>query len=501
MTELLYSTTSLLSTHWPSSPDVASIRTESLAFPAFVELLEQLREKVGLQSADEKPIVGNDANEGFERCVHLLESLSTGIDELRMRLVRSEAMNHEQRLQIQARSEESHTDALTGLPNRRFFDEQFEERCAAAQHSQCPLVLAILDIDHFKSINDSRGHHVGDAVLRSLARFVSSLLPPGVALTRYGGEEFTMLLSGTSLDLVIELVERIRHQIKLTHFQYEGRSIALTVSCGLASLAPDEHREQLLYRADLALYAAKQGGRNNTCWHDGTQFHRATLQEPLPASSDTPPQAIELREPCQPPATYESSHRIVPSMSHTARVNWCDSGTFFWYLRQRILERKRGGESFCVLALDVDHSQRIHKSFGPVALHFMIRTQSLHLDAVFRDTDVIARTCSSKVLAVLPRTQLMETGPLLHRLHDTMERFVYPTIHGLVDYSLSLGITEVSPLDDPAAIVQRAESALTAAQSRGVKQFFATDGTHSWNLFDASAAPGRLASESDFSDG
>ncbi len=129
----------------------------------------------------------------------------------------------------------------------------------------------------------------------------------------------------------------------------------------------------------------------------------------------------------------DADHRTTPSRSANARANWCDSAILFWYLRQRIIEWKRGGEAFCVLALDVDHSQRIHKSFGPVALQFMIRTQSLHLDSVFRDTDVIARTCSSKVLAVLPRTRLMEIGPLLHRLRESMANIVVDNIAAIAE--------------------------------------------------------------------
>ena len=155
------------------------------------------------------------------------------------------------------------TDALTGVHNRRYFEARCQEEVQAARRSKLPLVCLLLDVDHFKRINDTHGHPAGDAVLRYVARLIRAQLRGSDVVARYGGEEFVLLLPATPPPAALETAERIRRVIAAQSMPLElTEPLRITVSIGAAALASGEAPEALVQRADQALYAAKQGGRN-----------------------------------------------------------------------------------------------------------------------------------------------------------------------------------------------------------------------------------------------
>jgi diguanylate cyclase len=473
-----------------AEPDAAVRKSDEL-FRQLSRNFDELRQTLAADSPAVDHALRSKFQDTIEACATLADRLGNAADDLQQELAQVEWLNHELRLQLQARSSESNKYGLTGLANRRAFDREFGERCVTAQNTQCPLLLVILDIDHFKSINDSRGHHVGDTVLRGLAGILADLVPPGAFLARYGGEEFAIVLSGICVDDAIDTVEQLRCHIRRTQFRYEGQAIAVTISCGLAQLLAQDHSEHLLARSDAALYASKQAGRNRTSWHDGQDLHLVTpdtqadaAQQPdeLTAVADNVvdlDSADDLRKNTQPESGVLANLVTTP---RTTRANWCDGSMLFWYIRQRLAEWKRGGDPMCILAIDVDHGRRIAQTYGLVALHFMMRTQMLHLDTTLRETEIVARTSHSRVIVVLPRKTLSSLVPLLQRLHDTMDRFAYPVVSGTLEYSISIGVAESSPHDDAQQLVLRAEAALIEAQLHGKKQFYFNDSVRSRKL-------------------
>jgi len=156
-------------------------------------------------------------------------------------------------------------DALTGLANRRFFEKQLVETLARAAHGGRMLSLMMIDVDHFKQINDRHGHEAGDHVLKSLAQRIKSALRRSDPVCRYGGEEFLVLLPDTPLAVAERIAERMREMIAATPFRLEegsDQAITVTVSIGLADRSDDANVEALLRRTDRALYASKSAGRN-----------------------------------------------------------------------------------------------------------------------------------------------------------------------------------------------------------------------------------------------
>ena len=153
-------------------------------------------------------------------------------------------------------------DELTGLLNRRRMQELLEQELLRAQRSGRGFCLALLDLDHFKRINDGHGHSAGDAVLRAFAPAALGAIRASDVLARWGGEEFVLLLTETELPAARGGAERLREQVAALSVPLGERRIGVTVSIGLTAHRPGESLAQLLERADLMLYEAKAQGRN-----------------------------------------------------------------------------------------------------------------------------------------------------------------------------------------------------------------------------------------------
>ena len=161
-------------------------------------------------------------------------------------------------------------DALTNLNNRRQFELRLLQEIATTKRQNNPLCAMMIDIDFFKKVNDTYGHASGDAVLRGVASIIKSTLRESDIPSRYGGEEFAVLLPYTHIDEAKIVGERLRKAVESTPISIndedsEAQSIGVTISMGLAEFNTKESGEELFERADKALYKAKEGGRNRVC--------------------------------------------------------------------------------------------------------------------------------------------------------------------------------------------------------------------------------------------
>ncbi|MEO8160294.1 MAG: sensor domain-containing diguanylate cyclase [Arenimonas sp.] len=156
----------------------------------------------------------------------------------------------------------SREDDLTGLPNRRDFDERLELEIKRCERAGSPLALAMLDLDRFKEVNDSHGHALGDEVLREVAQLIRIECRAPDASGRYGGEEFVMALPGATLAGGIALCERVRLAVENFEWNSLREGLAITLSGGVSAWHPGIRASELLAEADTRLYDAKRGGRN-----------------------------------------------------------------------------------------------------------------------------------------------------------------------------------------------------------------------------------------------
>jgi diguanylate cyclase (GGDEF)-like protein len=156
----------------------------------------------------------------------------------------------------------SRTDALTGINNRRSFFECGEQIISYCERNQLPLSAIVMDVDHFKRINDTHGHHFGDITLSQIGKILEAEFRKSDVLGRLGGEEFAILLPDTPLSQAQDLAEKLRQTIAATPISYQDKQLSITVSIGVSSGSYDV--ETLLPQADAAMYRAKTEGRNRT---------------------------------------------------------------------------------------------------------------------------------------------------------------------------------------------------------------------------------------------
>lgn len=155
------------------------------------------------------------------------------------------------------------TDSLTGLYNRRYFDDRARDAVSAARRYRAPLSVIVFDIDNFKRVNDTYGHSVGDRALMAIAKCVQCAIRKPDVISRVGGEEFHVLLPDTGVKGALNVADRLRRAIRECEVATEDAPIHLTCSFGIAQMnATDGHIDSVLKRADAAMYEAKQNGRD-----------------------------------------------------------------------------------------------------------------------------------------------------------------------------------------------------------------------------------------------
>ena len=215
-----------------------------------------------------------------ELVVDVIDDIVRANHTLKSKLETAESRLQEQAAEIEAHISRSLTDTLTGLPNRREFNERLAERMSAWSRRKEVFTLLLLDVDHFKRLNDQHGHLVGDRMLAGIGRALRASVRREDAVARYGGEEFAVLLPGTSLDEAAHAAQNVREAIARVTIDHNGRKIGVTASGGLAMIQGQDEPEALIQRADAALYAAKAAGRNCVFAHDGKLCRPAANTRP-----------------------------------------------------------------------------------------------------------------------------------------------------------------------------------------------------------------------------
>jgi diguanylate cyclase len=220
--------------------------------------------------ADSEQVLGSaTAAADLQRVVRSLVSSTaaarTATEKLRSDLVASQTEMQSMREQLGTLQGEALKDPLTGLRNRRGLDHALKQLLSGSSQGLAGTAILMVDIDHFKRVNDTYGHLFGDQVIRGCAQVLTSMVKGRDIVARFGGEEFLVLLPETRQDGALALAEQIRRSFGNVRIRRAGREEAMepvTISIGVALPAPDEAMESLLERADKALYQAKSEGRN-----------------------------------------------------------------------------------------------------------------------------------------------------------------------------------------------------------------------------------------------
>ncbi len=205
---------------------------------------------------------GESVLDSVARIIEINERLQTRLGDAEEKLQR-------QTQQIESHITEARTDPLTGLYNRRAFDDELLRRLAEWRRKQSTFCMMMMDVDHFKRLNDQHGHPAGDYVLRNLAELLASTFREMDIVARVGGEEFAAVLPGTTLRDARLAAERVRYTVASHPFFFENQELRITLSLGVATAEPGDDIVSLTKRSDEALYNSKRTGRNCGHYHDG----------------------------------------------------------------------------------------------------------------------------------------------------------------------------------------------------------------------------------------
>lgn len=370
---------------------------------------------------------------------------------LSKKLESAEERLFEQATLIQTASEEANTDALTGANNRRCFDKLMAEAQAEFKAEGTPMSVLMMDVDHFKKFNDTHGHQAGDEVLKYVARTLKRKARRYGQVCRYGGEEFSIIFQGSTLEQCMGWAEAARAAIGEGSVEFEGKTLKVNASAGLAQLRPGETVEAQVKRADDSLYHAKEAGRNRGMWNDGTNSHPMQL----------------TRE-----ATAETNEAHEPEWM----IGMSNGTAFKEEVKRRVAEWKRGGSTVSLAILRIDHWMELVTGKGPEAADLVQKATVQFLKASVRDMDNIANLGDGTFSTMFPSARLENTQKIAERLRSAISRCEVPTSSGRVNFSVSIGVTELALGDSAELFMERAESAMYEATNEGGNACMIHDG-------------------------
>lgn len=399
-----------------------------------------------------------------EVVVTALAKLIEANDQMQRKLSAAKVQLRKQTEKIGMYATEARTDALTGLPNRRALAEELARRHAECQCDGKPTSLLLMDVDHFKRVNDLYGHQAGDEVLRGIARELQRALREVDFIARHGGEEFAAILPDSSIVEARQVAERVRDALEHACFQFEGRALRATVSLGVAELLPDEDVSGLIKRADRALYASKEAGRNCTNWHDGQECRGVNAtEEDATSETEGAEREGEKQQPRaeEPTAAPKPARKRQPVQAITIagllnRMEFCQC------ISRLIVKWKHGGATLSVALVEVDDFEQLVDRHGPRGGELLLRGVVGALNVASRERTVLGYYAPACLGLLLPGVGLADAAEVAERAREAASQLPLHWDDQRLEFQFNLGVAEVMERDDLVTLLQRAEAVMNA---------------------------------------
>ena len=428
-------------------PKRAAERT-AMAASRVADLAKNVASDVGDHAAKMKAIsaalagIDRESDGAHAAVFSAMDQMIAASTQLQQRLEQAEKQLAAQAVEIKTHESEAKTDSLTGLSNRRAFDDELKRRLGEWQRKGTPCTLVLMDIDFFKKFNDTHGHQVGDEVLRQVAKVLTKQSREMDVPCRYGGEEFAAILPGTDAINACKVAERIRAAIEASTTTCEGKTLKVTCSLGVSQFLADDDVPRLIRRADDALYTSKKAGRNCGHWHTGA------TQIPITEADKQP--IAELPTPLLPPADQQT-----PS-----------GATFIQMLKRRVTESHRFGVPLSILYLKIEDFDITNRKYGSPIARQMVETAMPALQKTLREMDVLAKLENGEFVAMLPGSSQTEANRVAKRMCSAAANCLLPVVDRELQICLQHGVAELKPSETAQELIARARLELSTPAPR-----------------------------------
>jgi diguanylate cyclase len=376
-----------------------------------------------------------------------MDQMLAANSELQQRLELAEKQLAVQAVEIKAHESEARTDSLTGLSNRRAFDDELKRRLNEWQRKQTPCTLVLMDIDFFKKFNDTHGHQVGDEVLRQVAKVLIAQSREMDVPCRYGGEEFGVILPATDAVNACRVAERIRAAIEASSTVCDGKTLKVTCSLGVASFMSEDDPAALIRRADDSLYVSKKGGRNCGHWNTSTKHVPITMPE-----AGVEDQPVAEASAVETPAAGDNK---------TGEKTSAPSGsTFVQMLKRRVTESHRFGIPISVLYLKIEEYDIVNRKYGSQVARQMIDAAAPAFQRVLREMDVMSRLENGEFVVMLPGSTQSEVNFTLKRMRSATAGCILPLVDRELQVRFQHGVAELKANETAQELLARARQSI-----------------------------------------
>ncbi len=381
-----------------------------------------------------------------------IKQISDANSKLKDRLAKAEEQIKAQAELIKTQESEARTDSLTSLANRRAFDDELMRRYAEWERKGTPFSLLILDVDHFKQFNDTHGHQAGDEVLREVGKALIRCAREMDLACRYGGEEFAVIMPATQAVDGGVLAERVRSTIEAMEIEFEGKTLSVTASIGLAGCEGAEDTNHVVRRSDDALYTSKDAGRNNAHRHTGTECVPITPGRSASASQPSPPaEAVATA--------------VLDSLPNRTR--------FLEMLRNEVRAAQDANTPLAVLTADFEGYSNLAAEFGDAVARLTLDSIAQFLQSSIQEEDRLGRLDDGQFILMLPRRSASDAREAGARINTALSNCSVPLGNGQLRLSTGMCVTELSAADTAVSLMQRAEASIEQADASEIEPVLA----------------------------
>jgi diguanylate cyclase len=393
-------------------------------------------------SAELQSLNNSESSAGGSSASATIAKVLSANERLKAQLAAAEEKLQAQAAEIATHQSAAQTDALTGLPNRRAFDQEVARRYSEWQRKGTPFTLVLADVDQFKRFNDQHGHQAGDEVLRQIGRKLSSVMREMDLACRYGGEEFVAVMPATQLADAAKAAERARRMIEELAINWEGKRLNITACFGLAQVRPNEDAASVLRRADEALYASKAAGRNCGFLHDGKECIRLSGGSPAP--------------PAFPVEPAKRTPQLLFALPDRRQVDL--------ELSRRIAESEKYGLPLSVMDVRLDQYARIKSGHADEDVQLVLDAVARGLQSTIREMDFLARDADGRFIIILPGSSAVEATQVARRIQTTQAAQSVQVGATTMDVALALGLASYRQGDGVESLFRRAERSLAEGE-------------------------------------